>query len=120
MGGALLTSGPVAPRTGALIQKKGPPPSAASGAQAPLFENGTAFSGFALGRAATLWRGAGGGARQQSKFVLGNFKTNPKLERDRRVLCRAILGAGLTGTKVQDFNSSESLILAQNERWQRG
>ena len=37
----------------------GPPPRAASGAQAPLFENGTAFSGFALGRAATL-----GGARE--------------------------------------------------------
>ena len=36
-----------------------PPPRAASGAQAPLFENGTAFSGFALGRAATL-----GGARE--------------------------------------------------------
>ena len=63
--------------------KIGPPRRAALARPAPLFENGTAFSGFALGRAAA-WRGAGGGARQQSKFVLGNFKTNPKLERDRR------------------------------------
>ena len=90
--------------------KIGPLQRAALGAQAPLFENGTAFSGFALGRAAA-WRGAGGGARQQSKFVLGNFKTNPKLERDRRTRPEM---------EAQDFNSSESLILAQNERWQRG
>ena len=39
--------------------KKAPLQRAASGAQAPLFENGTAFSGFALGRAARH-----GGARE--------------------------------------------------------
>ena len=39
--------------------KIGPPRRAALARPAPLFENGTAFSGFALGRAATL-----GGARE--------------------------------------------------------
>ena len=80
----MLTSGPVAPRTGALIQIR-PPSARSTGARnAPLFENGTAFSGIAHPGAPPLWRGAGGEARQQSKFVLENFETNPKLERDRR------------------------------------
>ena len=81
---------------------------AARGRKAGIFEKGPAFSGGAR-LVRPVWPGAEGAARQQSKFVLG-FETNPKQEPI----------AGDAGTKGFDFNSSESLILAQNERWQRG
>ncbi len=55
-------------------------------------------------------RDAGGEARQQSKFVLGNSYRTRNYGRP----------APIWGFGRSDFQYSESLILAQNERWQRG
>ena len=80
-----------------------------------LFENGTALKiGPAHVAAASTARkearDTGGAARQQSKFVLGN-STEPENTVRRRL-------------RTEGFRTMisflESLILAQNERWQRG
>ena len=62
------------------------------------------------GRPSGRERDAGGEARQQSKFVLGNSKKTRNYGRPAP--------EGDPGDLI--FNYSESLILAQNERWQRG
>ena len=79
-----------------------------------IFDNGTAFIGQRASAPRPSLRGrerdAGGEARQQSKFVLGNSKKTRNYGRPAP--------EGDPGDLI--FNYSESLILAQNERWQRG
>ena len=84
-------------------------PCAARGREAGLFEKETAFSGDRPCRSGRFGR-----ARKAAPDSKVSLCWDSKRTRNRN---RSPASAG---TKGLDFNHSESLILAQNERWQRG